>query len=289
MKGLFANILRKQRPSSQIKVQVISDLHLEVGKQYSSYTFPACAPFLLLGWDIGRLVDYDEYLRFIELQASRFRKIFLVLGNHEFYGLDYESGLKKAQELTKEPTLSGKLVLLHRTRWDDPNSSLTILGCTLWSRIPEEVCDLVETKINDFKRIQGWTSHRHNAVHAEEVQWLHDQVAHTATCDSPLGERRILIATHHAPCIEGTSRPTDSSNLWTSAFATDLLDQHDWNVVQVWAFGHTHYSTDMSRNGVRLVANQRGYVLPGSSTQQPAGKSSRRNPDKFDPEKVVTL
>jgi hypothetical protein len=130
---------------------------------------------------------------------------------------------------------------------------------------------LVESKINDFKKIQGWTSGKHNDVHAKEAAWLHDQVVQAAR-----EKRRILVATHHAPCVDGTSKPSDSSNPWTSAFATDLLDQPGWDHVRLWVFGHTHYSTDMLRNGIRLVANQRGYVLPGSSTENPAGKTTRK-------------
>ena len=47
-------------------------------------------PFLLLAGDIGRLIDYDTYRGFLESQVARCRNVFLVLGKHEFYGLDYQ-------------------------------------------------------------------------------------------------------------------------------------------------------------------------------------------------------
>ncbi|RSL43819.1 hypothetical protein CEP54_014930 [Fusarium duplospermum] len=238
-------------------MQVLSDLHLEFGQQYSSYSFPATAPFLLLGGDVGRLMDYDEYLGFMKQQVSRFEKVFLVLGNHEFYGLDYEAGLDTARRLVSEVSLADRVILLHRTRWDDPKSEFTMLGCTLWSAIPQQAYDVVQSKVKDFKNINGWSVEKHNMLHAEEHLWLREQVAQAST-------RQILVATHHAPQVQGTSKPQHLGNPWTCAFATDLMDQ-TWDGVRIWVFGHTHYSTEVVLgNGIRLLANQRGYVMPES-------------------------
>ena len=285
----FSRILRSGlHPPPGPRIQILSDLHLEVGQQYLSYAFPVSAPFLLLGGDIGRLVDYDGYLTFLETQVSRYEKVFLVLGNHEFYGLDYKSALERALRLSEEPTIADRLILLNKTQWDDPNSNLTILGCTLWSAIPEDAYDIVESKVSDFKKIDGWTAQKHNEVHAEEASWLREQVAQMALQGGKTG-RRLLVATHHAPCINGCSRPEHSSNPWAPAFATDLVGQGEWNGVKTWVFGHTHYSTDFRRSGIRVVANQRGYVLPGSAAQAEEGKrTKKRDAHDFDPAMMIT-
>lgn len=176
-------------------------------------------------------------------------------------------------------------MLLHRARWDDRDSDLTILGCTLWSSIPEEAYGVVEAKVGDFRKIKHWTPPQHTATHEEEVAWLSKEVAHARAGAS---KRRILIATHHAPCIEGTSRPDQISNPWTPAFSTDLLDQETWEGVKAWVFGHTHYSTKFVRNGIKLVSNQRGYVLP-SSERQPRGRGVTKEGREFDAALVVAL
>lgn len=234
-----ACILQQDNPKAGIRttftnhkeVQVLSDLHLEVGQQYSAFTFPTTAPFLLLGGDIGRLVDYDGYLHFLAAHAGRYKKVFLVLGNHEFYGLNYDAGVAAARRLAAEPILADRLVLLHRARWDDPDSDLTILGCTLWSAIPREAYGIVEHKVKDYKHIRGWSADRHNALHASEAAWLRGQIAQVSS-SSPRPDqdrhqdggsgRRLMVATHHAPSIRGTSRPEHSGSPWTCAFATDL-------------------------------------------------------------------
>lgn len=65
---------RKREPLTSY--QINSDLHLEVGQQYSSILIPASTPYLVLAGDIGRLADYLT-------QIEQFELVFLVLGNHE--------------------------------------------------------------------------------------------------------------------------------------------------------------------------------------------------------------
>jgi len=79
--------------------QILSDLHLEVGPQYHTFSIPASAPYLILAGDIGRLVDYEHHLSFLSTHIAAFEKVFLVLGNHEFYGLSYAAGIKLARKL----------------------------------------------------------------------------------------------------------------------------------------------------------------------------------------------
>ncbi|EEY19125.1 ser/Thr protein phosphatase superfamily [Verticillium alfalfae VaMs.102] len=276
------------RPASGPRVQILSDLHLEVCQQYASYRFQPSAPLLLLGGDIGRLIDYEGYLHFLEAQVARYQKVFLVLGNHEFFGLGYDAGLAQARRLAAEPSLAAGLVLLHKTRWDDPESGLTILGCTLWSALPEDSYDLARARVSDYAQIHGWTPARHNEVHADEVAWLREQVAQVTSGGRQEGRaRQLLVATHHAPCVKGTSRPEHAASPLSSAFATDLVHEKAWAGIKVWVFGHTHFSTSFTQNGIRLVANQRGYVLPNGKTLENESKAKGRQ--AFDAAKFVTL
>ncbi|KAK7605630.1 hypothetical protein BKA81DRAFT_226280 [Phyllosticta paracitricarpa] len=72
------------------KFQIVSDLHLEVGQQYSSFDIPASAPHLILAG------DYDAYLGFLRRQTEQFETVFLVLGNHEFYGITFGESIELA-------------------------------------------------------------------------------------------------------------------------------------------------------------------------------------------------
>ncbi|KAJ5364587.1 uncharacterized protein N7496_010300 [Penicillium cataractarum] len=244
--------------------QILSDLHLEINQQYLSLGIPVRAKHLILAGDIGRLVDYDNYRDFLQKQTDRFELVFLVLGNHAFYNEIFATGLANARQLEQEPCLNGRLAILHRTSYDVPESNVTILGCTLWSKVPVDAKEIVQSKIQDFKKIQDWTIDDHNTSHETDLAWLLSEIQSLQTQSKNQKQKRsILIMTHHAPSLQNTSSPQHANNPWSSAFATDILSKiSDVSSVKAWVFGHTHYSTEFRERGVRVLANQRGYILP---------------------------
>ncbi|KAJ0290129.1 hypothetical protein Brms1b_000148 [Colletotrichum noveboracense] len=52
------------------------------------------------------LADYEEYLAFIRRQTNRFEGVVLVLGNHEFHGLNHDSTIELARRLETEASHS---------------------------------------------------------------------------------------------------------------------------------------------------------------------------------------
>ncbi|KAH8768948.1 Metallo-dependent phosphatase-like protein [Diaporthe sp. PMI_573] len=285
-------------PRRNSQVQIMSDLHLEVGQQYQTFDFPVAGRLLILAGDIGRLIDYEDYRTFLERQVGRFDKVGLVLGNHEFFGLSYKEGISRAKQLSREPSLEAKLVLLDRAVWTDETSGSIVMGCTLWSFIPDSARAVVESKVSDYKKIEGWSVDMHNQRHTEDAAWLASKLQSLSknikVNHHQQQGRNILVVTHHAPSLTGTSAPEHANNPWTPAFATDLLPRLNTDRVKTWVFGHTHHTTELFSDGVRLIANQRGYVIPGSKpkvAQEPSKWSWTRKPDrsKFDPERVVKL
>lgn len=275
----------------KIKFQIMSDLHLEVGQQYATFNIPAHAPFLILAGDIGRLIDYTAYLEFLRRQCLIFQKVFLVLGNHEFFGTSRANGLRLAGSLENEHELGGKLHVLDRIRVDLPDSNVTVLGCTLHSKIALEAEEVVAKKIKDFQRIEDWGVQDHNREHAKDVQWLRDQIENTHRAKDHT-KRKLIVVTHHAPICHGTSRPKDSENPWSSAFATNLLPEPVFSNVQWWIFGHTHFTTKFRKGQIRLISNQRGYVIPGHESpvrKTPLRESLRQRDDQFDARKVIQV
>lgn len=281
------DVLKPKRLSSrpaQGSFQFMSDLHLEVGQQYSAFEFPAVAPYLVLAGDIGCLIDYEAFLQFLARQTERYRRVFLVLGNHEFYNMDHATGISTAKKLENEPLLGGKLSLLHQTRRDvdDGEVSVSVLGCTLWSQIPDDAADQVRSRVKDFQRIQDWTIERHNAEHEADLRWLKDELGRIAR-DEP--DRAVIVITHHAPSIWDASRPEHLGSPVTRAFATDILSSGDWSRVRYWIYGHTHFSTEFRKGNVTVVSNQRGYVFPG--TNAPVGGKTDTGRHEFNAERVI--
>lgn len=271
-------VVPRKRPDS---FQIMSDLHLETGQQYSTFLVPPCAPYLILAGDIGRLCDYEGFLGFLVSQCQSFQHVFLVLGNHEFFGGSRSEGFAAVKKLEQESVLRGKLSVLSRTRVD-VSDSIVVLGCTLQSYVPPESRAVVESKVNDFKKIRDWSVDDHNAEHILDVSWLRHEIhaINKEDAASSRPPRRILVVTHHAPSMRGCSAPQHEANPWASAFATELLDgQHDKLSSQLksqtWIFGHTHYSTCLHKQGLRLISNQRGYVFPQAGGTADPSKRER--------------
>lgn len=126
----------------------------------------------------------------------------------------------------------------------------------------------MKAKVNDFQKIEGLSVGHHNAAHESDLPWLRHQIGSVQAEEKKRqkgeSERLIIVVAHHAPLVCGTSSPDQAKNLWSPAFATDILSQGDWKNVKAWIFGPTYYTTEFKKGGVKVVSNQRGYVLPGS-------------------------
>ncbi|KAA1478524.1 Ser/Thr protein phosphatase superfamily protein [Dentipellis sp. KUC8613] len=261
-----------------MKIQLLSDLHLECersnaepGKEFYHYEFPAAAEYLALLGDVGCTFQ-EEMFDWLRAQLPRFKRILFVPGNHE----PYRSTIAESQARLKafEHETNGRFILLNQTRYD-LSPTVTVLGCTLWAALDPEYIDILSWALQDFKRIDDFNPETFVAMHRADVCWLNATIAQIAQ-DEP--QRKVIVFTHHAPTIEGTTDPkfSGTNHPTNSAFATELTKETCWTAgnVTLWACGHTHWCCDLVRSGVRVVSNQRGY---------------RDGGEGYDPTKVLVL
>ncbi|KAI0010448.1 Ser/Thr protein phosphatase superfamily [Xylariaceae sp. FL0662B] len=258
-----------------VGLQIISDLHLESPKAYDIFDITPKAPYLALLGDIGYVSHGREYFGFLRRQLSRFRVVFLVMGNHEPWHSTWEDTKRAVRQFERDIQGErqtrqdiGELVVLDRTRYEIAVSSkgegaVVILGCTLFSRVPTESVEAVGFGVNDFYHTAGWTVERHNAAFEEDLGWLNDQVASLRRSSKG---RRAVVLTHYNPTADPrTSDPRHRDSPIRSGFATDLSGEICWRSedVAVWAFGHTHFNCDFEDGvtGKRVLTNQRGYYF----------------------------
>ncbi|KAI1109639.1 Ser/Thr protein phosphatase superfamily [Nemania sp. NC0429] len=260
-----------------VRIQILSDLHLESPKAYDIFEIPPRAPYLALLGDIGYAAKHhDDYCVFLRRQLAQFEIVFLVLGNHEPWGSDWEETRQRMRVfenvIQQERSAavagpSGRFVLLDRTRYDIPpagghDTGLTILGCTLFSRIPPESLEDVSLGVQDFYKTEDWTVEKHGTLFTEELAWLNSQVDALAA-----EKRKIAIFTHFSPTVDDRATdPRHRNSRISSGFATDISGEICWKSphVKLWAFGHTHFNCDFVEAQKRVVAHQRGYYFSQS-------------------------
>ncbi|KAI4860834.1 Ser/Thr protein phosphatase superfamily [Hypoxylon rubiginosum] len=258
-----------------VALQIISDLHLENPKAYDIFEITPKAPYLALLGDIGYLVRHEaDYLGFLKRQLTKFRAVFLVLGNHEPWHSTWDDCLQTTRRWERElhqegdkQTGLGQFVVLNRDRYDIERASgdaVIVLGCTLFSHVPSEAAEAVSFGVNDFYHTVGWDLKQYNAAFERDLAWLNAEV----TALRGAG-RTVVVLTHYSPTLdERAADPRHRTSAIGSGFATDLSAAACWRSsdVKLWAFGHTHFNCDFvdEETGKRVVANQRGYYFAQS-------------------------
>jgi hypothetical protein len=212
-------------------------------------------------------VAHDELFHFLEKQLRRYWNVFFLLGNHEPITCSWPAAKRRVRDFAdrmeqlRVRSTIGRFIFLDQTR-HDVNDTLTVLGCTLFSRVTPEQAAAVGSRLIDVQQIQDWTVADHVEAHESDLCWLN---AHASEIARAQPQRQIVVFTHHSPTTD--ARAIDERHRGSpvaSGFATDLGAEECWTnpAVVMWAFGHTHFSCDfVNEIGKRVVANQKGYAL----------------------------
>jgi len=256
-------------------LQIISDIHVEFPRvpEIIAEKIPTAlephAPYLALLGDIG-MPGTEKYRNLLLTAASKFKKVFVIAGNHEYYKGTYHDQKRRIQEVCNEK--SDTLVFMDKT--SILVDGVRILGTTLWSHVPNEHAVIISRSINDYNLIQveegdkfkKLTTAISNSWFEDERKWLHDEIE----AAKGRGEK-VIVLTHHAPSFKQTSAPEHDGSPNNGAFATNLEYMMGPPVV-AWCFGHTHYSSDQIINGTRVVSNQVGYISFAEKSRFEPGK-----------------
>jgi len=269
-----------------MKIQLLSDLHLEV----HPHLFPQPAPgadLLVLAGDIGSyqggslLTDADFGLaRFSPLQGWPVPVLY-VPGNHEYDGLDFDAahnGLRQTCErlgilwLERGTCVLGGVRWIGTTLWSDFDALAPPPATTLLDAPPlTEVLRLREKAFraaNFYLKKTGTTRHgqpmlaeavREQALLCQE--WLREALA------KPFDGKTVVI-THFAPSLRSAD-PRYGLTPGTAGFCNaldELLPAAD-----LWLHGHLHAPSDYvsaapAASGgrvCRVVANPLGYARKG--------------------------
>lgn len=114
----------------------------------------------------------------------------------------------------------GVFVFLDRRTYE-LSPSLTVVGCTLWSKIADSAVDRLLRWLNEFRPIRDFDLAAYNAAHRRDLAWLNGTVQQLSSSQV---DKKIVVLTHHAPLREGSSDPQFKDSPSNSAFSTDLFE-----------------------------------------------------------------
>jgi predicted phosphodiesterase len=256
-----------------VKIQLMSDLHLETQPHFQPQPAPQ-ADLLVLAGDIGsyqrgsRLADADFGLaRFSPLRGWPCPVLF-VPGNHEYDNLDFDAAHERLREtcarlgitwLEREVLVVGGVRFVGTTLWADFDALITEADRAHPARVQAKrgkafrAANFYLEKAAATRRGQPWLAEgwREQAVVCEA--WLR------AALDAPFDGTTVVV-THFAPSLRSAD-PRYGLTPGTAGFCNSLdalASRAQW-----WLHGHLHCQQDYTLQGCRVVANTLGYAAKG--------------------------
>ncbi len=277
----------------RVKIQLLSDLHLESNPHFTATPTPG-ADVLVLAGDIGSYQPGSKLtaLNIPDFGLGRFSPlpvleggaawpvpVFFLPGNHEYDGLDFDEAHRRLRETCE------RLGMIWLERETVVLRGVRFIGCTLWTdfdalaNIDPQINPQVNPQAADspltrqlqarekaFRAANFYLKKNHSfrqgqpmlaeAVREEGLksqQWLQQALA--KTFNGP-----TVVVTHFAPSLLSAD-PRYGLNAGTAGFCNGLDDL--LGSAQLWLHGHLHCPADYVKNGCRVVANPLGYARKG--------------------------
>lgn len=247
-----------------MKIQVMSDLHLEVADM--EIKNKNGADVLVLAGDIlvgDKLLKQNSqkgevFRNFLVKARQEYNNVVYVAGNHEFYsGGKFFGTLRDLETFCSDNNiyfLENKIVEINGVHF---------LGSTLWTDMnrydPLTMLD-APNRMNDYKAIVlDYGGYRHVSAHdtctrhKKSVDFIKETL-------EGLKDKTCVVVTHHAPSFQSVDPKYRNERVMNGYYYSDL-DYLMWDNPQVvlWSHGHSHCFMDYHINQTRVVCNPRGY------------------------------
>ena len=269
----------------QMKIQLLSDLHLESNPNFKARPLPG-ADLLVLAGDIGSYqqgsllstLEISDFglARFSPLPAARGgaawpTPVFFLPGNHEYDGLDFDAARSRLREtcarlgliwLERETVLLQGVRFVGSTLWTDFDALSTERARTQDGTLGEQLnarekafraANFYLTKNHAFRSGQPMLADAVREEGLKSQSWLRQALAEPF--DGP-----TVVVTHFAPSLQSAD-PRYGITPGTAGFCNSLDELLP--LARLWLHGHLHCQVDYVRHGCRVVANPLGYARKG--------------------------
>lgn len=201
----------------------------------------------------------------IEVVASRFHSVVMVLGNHDYWGGSLDRAVTKAREslsalglknvhlLEKSSVILGDIKFLGGTLWTDFKRGDPIVKNS-WRTV----------MVPDHKNITFGSGTVRRGVRAQDLY-----ETHLATwkyikqeCKRDHKEQKVIVVTHMAPSIMSVHPRYYTAPMTNYFYYSDLendVASPEFDA-DYYFHGHTHDVSDYMLGDTRVIANPRGYA-----------------------------
>lgn len=248
-----------------MKAAILSDLHREFWEVNIPYY---SSDIVIISGDIA--CPIQKSMDFLVSYANKLQKpVIAVLGNHDFYKSNIDEALLYAKSRALE---SRYLHFLENSSCVIEN--IKFIGCTLWTdfsyntggniSLQEDNAYFAQTRICDFAYIKHGKANKIFSamkcinLYQESIRYIESEIQRTT-------EEKIVIVTHFG-IDKLCSQPIHRGDQLQSYFISNIEGILSRYKIDVWIYGHTHYSNDFKVGKTRVIGNHIGYPTEKEST-----------------------
>jgi predicted phosphodiesterase len=257
-----------------MKLQVVSDLHLEFNKGIVIKN--AGADMLCLAGDIClaqhlyknpisnliNTIGYGEkaagYRQFFDQVSKEFDQVLYIMGNHEHYSGKWNDTADRLREAL-EPWDN---ITLMDDGWLNFGNT-RIVGTTLWSSMNNgDPLTMMSVKgmMNDYHTVTIERDGVYHKLRPIDTFEAHNRAMETIKLAAETWDGNVVVLGHHCPSRQSIHERYKDEFIMNGAFGSDLdefiLSQPK---IKLWIHGHTHYPFDYMIGQCRVVCNPHGY------------------------------
>lgn len=261
-----------------MKIQLLSDLHLEANPGFTATPAPD-ADLLVLAGDVGSYQRRKDGSTMPEADwgLQRFSPlpqyagwpvpVLFVPGNHEYDALDIDeahAGLRAACErlgiqwLERETAVIDGVRFVGTTLWSDYDTFVAP-GSPLTERLRQRhkafrAANFYLTKMAGQRGGELFDAAAMRELALDCQAWLREAL------ERPYADGPTVVVTHFAPTLHSAD-PRYGHSPGTAGFCNALDDLLP--LADLWLHGHLHCPTDLRVGRCRIVANPLGYADKG--------------------------
>lgn len=267
----------------RLSIQYISDIHLEFYKQDETFNITPYSYNLALCGDIG-YPDTENYINFIKHCSEKFKNVFVIFGNHEYYNRRNTVIIKTMDDKKKYAIfpsnvhfLDNNIVYLdiltntvYKTKPFDLQFKklVKIIGSTLWSDIDQDT----SLKINDINFI--YKEQRCPLTYKEQrcpltyidikmmfktnINWILNEIKKEPSI-------KCILLTHHSvhPIFMDPDIYENPRKQLKNAYTNEIPELYEMKNLIICICGHTHHTIKIKMNFkdhyIFFLSNQVGY------------------------------
>jgi len=234
-----------------MRIQIVSDLHFEFGTELNKELIDPIGDVLVIAGDthVGKRLTVKTLMNISEFIIKI--PIIVVLGNHEFYGSEYES-FRKSFDRQRVILKKRNIYLLDRRTIIIDN--IKFIGATGWTDGSYMKYERYHKyKMTDMRTIGGFKNNYGGQIWGkEDCAYIINELKNNSN------DMNVVIVTHHAP-TELSLHEKFRGALLNTFFINDWSNIIDLYNPNLWIHGHNHLSFNYEIYNTKVVCNPFGY------------------------------